>query len=67
MLICVFIFYSMETKEKCDAIINLLNGKMLPGSKDTLLVKFADGGSKKKHYKNSEHRYRNDDVSLVLN
>lgn len=53
-------FARMETKEKCDSIINLLNGKMLPGSKDTLLVKFADGGSKKKHYKNNDNRYRND-------
>lgn len=55
----------METKEKCDTIINLLNGKLLPGSKDTLLVKFADGGIKKKHYKHGDNRYRNDvDVSL---
>ena len=52
----------MESKEKCDSIINILNGKLLPGSKDILLVKFADGGNKKKHFKND--RYRNDvDVS----
>lgn len=55
----------MESKEKCESIINILNGKLLPGGKDTLLVKFADGGSKKKnHYKN-ESRYRSDvDVSV---
>lgn len=53
-------FARMETKEKCDSIISLLNGKLLPGSKDTLLVKFADGGNKKKHYKNNDNRYRND-------
>lgn len=56
----------MESKEKCDAIISLLNGKMLPGCKDHLLVKFADGGNKKKHYKHNGDRggYRNDvDVS----
>lgn len=52
----------MESKEKCETIISMLNGKLLSGSKDMLLVKFADGGSKKKsHYKNND-RYRNDDV-----
>lgn len=57
----------MESKEKCENIINILHGKLLPGSKDTLLVKFADGGNKKKnHYKN-ESRYRSEvDVSFVL-
>ena len=57
----------MESKEKCDSIISLLNGKMLPGCKDTLLVKFADGGNKKKHYKTNEIRYRSDvDVSIYI-
>ena len=57
----------MESKEKCENIINILHGKLLPGSKDTLLVKFADGKKKKKnHYKN-ESRYRSEvDVSFVL-
>ena len=57
----------MESKEKCENIINILHGKLLPGSKDTLLVKFADGGNKKKnHYKN-ESRYRSEvDVSFVF-
>lgn len=54
----------MESKEKCENIINILNGKLIAGSKDTLLVKFADGGNKKKnHYKNND-RYRNDDVGV---
>lgn len=38
----------MESKEKCEQIIQIFNGKALPGAKDPLLVKFADGGNKKK-------------------
>lgn len=38
----------MESKEKCEQIIQIFNGKTLPGAKDPLLVKFADGGNKKK-------------------
>lgn len=38
----------MESKEKCEQIIQMFNGKALPGAKDPLLVKFADGGNKKK-------------------
>ncbi|BFY97551.1 hypothetical protein BsWGS_00594 [Bradybaena similaris] len=41
-------FARMESKEKCDQIINAFNNKMLPGSTEPLLVKFADSGSKKK-------------------
>ncbi|CAG5124767.1 unnamed protein product, partial [Candidula unifasciata] len=41
-------FARMESKEKCDQIINAFNNKMLPGSSEPLLVKFADSGSKKK-------------------
>lgn len=44
----------MESKEKCEYIIQQFNGHTLPGSKDALLVKFADGGNKKKTYKNQE-------------
>lgn len=50
----------MESKEKCEEIISVFNGKLLPGSKDTLLVKFADGGVKKKNQYKMESRYRND-------
>lgn len=38
----------MESREKCEQIIQIFNGTQLPGAKDPLLVKFADGGSKKK-------------------
>lgn len=38
----------MESKEKCEQIIQIFNGKALQGAKDPLLVKFADGGNKKK-------------------
>ncbi|KAJ8951583.1 hypothetical protein NQ318_020460 [Aromia moschata] len=49
-------FARMESKEKCEHIIQVFNGKILPGSKDPLLVKFADGGNKKKNmYKNNEN------------
>lgn len=41
-------FARMESKEKCDAVINAYNGKVLPGCTEPLLAKFADGGNKKK-------------------
>lgn len=41
-------FARMESKEKCDAVINAFNGKVLPGCTEPLLAKFADGGNKKK-------------------
>lgn len=41
-------FARMETKEQCDAIIAELNGQVVKGSKEPLLVKFADGASKKR-------------------
>lgn len=46
----------METKEKCEQIIQVFNGKTLQGSKDALLVKFADGGQKKRSIYRSENR-----------
>lgn len=42
-------FARMESREKCEQIIQIFNGSQLPGAKDPLLVKFADGGSKKKN------------------
>lgn len=39
----------MESREKCEQIIQIFNGTPLPGAKDALLVKFADGGQKKKN------------------
>lgn len=38
----------MDSKEKCEEIINIFNGHNLQGAKDALLVKFADGGNKKR-------------------
>jgi hypothetical protein len=42
----------MESREKCEQIIQMFNGTQVQGAKDPLLVKFADGGSKKKAFKN---------------
>jgi RNA recognition motif. (a.k.a. RRM, RBD, or RNP domain) len=42
-------FARMESREKCEQIIQIFNGTQLQGAKDPLLVKFADGGSKKKN------------------
>lgn len=41
-------FARMDSKDKCDLIIQTFNGKLVMGSKEPLLVKFADGGNKKK-------------------
>ncbi|CAG9817625.1 unnamed protein product, partial [Phaedon cochleariae] len=49
-------FARMESKEKCEYIIQKFNGNVLNAGKEPLLVKFADGGSKKKNlYKNNEN------------
>ncbi|XP_022916231.1 protein alan shepard isoform X3 [Onthophagus taurus] len=49
-------FARMETREKCEQIIQMYNGMKISGSKEGLLVKFADGGNKKKNvYKNNEN------------
>lgn len=42
-------FARMESREKCDQIITAYHGKVLPGWKDALTVKFADSGQKKKN------------------
>lgn len=62
----------METREKCEQIIQIFNGTQLPGAKDPLLVKFADGGSKKKNaFKNQEQNNRswrdNNEVNVSAN
>ena len=41
-------FARLESKEKCEQIIHIFNGNPLPGLREPLLVKFADGGGKKK-------------------
>ena len=46
----------MESREKCEEIISIFNGKLLSGSSQPLLVKFADGGNKnKRQHKTSLH------------
>ncbi|XP_069683320.1 protein alan shepard isoform X2 [Periplaneta americana] len=50
-------FARMESKEKCEQIIQMFNGSPLAGSKEPLLVKFADGGNKKRSlYKSADQR-----------
>lgn len=60
-------FARMESKEKCENIISVFNGHLIPGSKEPLLVKFADGGNKKRNqYKNQEHRLWRDGEGMPL-
>jgi len=52
-------FARMESREKCDEIIAMFNGKVLSGSQQPLLVKFADGGNKnKRQHKTHDQRWR---------
>ncbi|KPI94424.1 Protein alan shepard [Papilio xuthus] len=52
-------FARMESREKCEQIIQMFNGNSIPGAKEPLLVKFADGGSKKKSlYKQNDNNGR---------
>ncbi|XP_021207606.1 protein alan shepard isoform X2 [Bombyx mandarina] len=52
-------FARMESREKCEQIIQMFNGNPIPGAKEPLLVKFADGGNKKKSsYKQNESNGR---------
>jgi hypothetical protein len=67
MTICLL--YRMESKEKCEQIIQMFNGSPLAGSKEPLLVKFADGGIKKRNiYKSQDQRMWKDggEVSFHL-
>ncbi|CAB3221916.1 unnamed protein product [Arctia plantaginis] len=47
-------FARMESREKCEQIIQMFNGNPIPGAKEPLLVKFADGGNKKKALYNKQ-------------
>ncbi|KAG1672389.1 Protein alan shepard [Nymphon striatum] len=50
-------FSRMESKEKCEQIIQALNNMYLVGCKEPLLVKFADGGNKKRNqFKSQDQR-----------
>lgn len=60
----------MESREKCQQIIDMFNGTKLAGANDPLLVKFADGGSKKKSFKSPDPNARSwrdvTEVSFVV-
>ncbi|XP_072157164.1 RNA-binding motif, single-stranded-interacting protein 1 isoform X3 [Bemisia tabaci] len=52
-------FARLESKEKCEDIIQMFNATTIPGSKEPLLVKFADGGQKKRSpYRNDTRMWR---------
>jgi hypothetical protein len=56
----VYFFFNdnrMESREKCLEIIEKLNGKPYKGSKEPLLVKFADGGNRKRHHNAHHHNH----------
>ena len=62
-----YVSFRMESKEKCEQIIQMFNGKALHGGKDPLLVKFADGGNKKKSlYKSTIWRETGDVSNSVI-
>lgn len=49
----------METRDKCQEIIEKLNGKPCKGADEPLLVKFADSGNKKRFHHNNQHHNNN--------
>ncbi|XP_011549746.3 protein alan shepard isoform X2 [Plutella xylostella] len=64
-------FARMESREKCEQIIQMFNGNPIAGAKEPLLVKFADGGNKKKAVYNKQDgprtwRDNNDAVSQAM-
>ncbi|XP_076465840.1 uncharacterized protein LOC143297381 isoform X4 [Babylonia areolata] len=50
-------FARMESRDKCETIINTFNNKMLSGCSEPLLVKFADSGNKKKSQQQKMFQY----------
>lgn len=48
----------MESREKCELVIEQLGGRSYRGSKEPLLVKFADSGKPKRnnHNHNNQHQ-----------
>lgn len=40
--------YRMDTKDSCEKVIGALNGALLHGGKEPLMIKFADSSNKKK-------------------
>ncbi|XP_035211113.1 protein alan shepard-like isoform X1 [Stegodyphus dumicola] len=54
-------FARMDNRDMCETIIGRFNGKILPGCKEQLLVKFADGGNKRRNqFKSQEQRLWHD-------
>lgn len=45
----------MESRDKCEQIIEQLNGRPCKGWTEPLVVKFADGGTKKRNNHNNHH------------
>lgn len=59
-------FARMDSKEKCEQIIQIFNGTVMHGCKEPLLVKFADGGNKKKNiYKNNDNKVWRDSSEAI--
>jgi RNA recognition motif-containing protein len=59
-------FCRMDSQEKCDQIIQAFHGKCIPGWKDALTVKFADGGNKKKNqYQNRQWQDRSQEGMAI--
>lgn len=59
-------FARMDSKEKCEQIIEMFNGTIMTGCKEPLLVKFADGGNKKKNiYKNNDNKVWRDSNEAI--
>ena len=57
----------MESREKCEHIIQIFNKKVLRGAKEALLVKFADSGNKKRNqYKSKDqNNWERPEVSVA--
>lgn len=49
----------METSDKCQEVIEELNGLLCKGCTEPLLVKFADGGNRKRHHHNNHRHFNN--------
>ncbi|KAK7477967.1 hypothetical protein BaRGS_00030796, partial [Batillaria attramentaria] len=57
-------FARMESKDKCEQIINAFNSKLISGCTEPLLVKFADSGNKKKNQQQKMFMGRDDALQL---
>ncbi|GAU91999.1 hypothetical protein RvY_04151 [Ramazzottius varieornatus] len=58
-------FARMETRDVCEKVIEVLNGKILAGSSEPLVVKFADSGNRRRNMQNRERGWgRMDNVGM---